>query len=409
MIQRKVLSLFCLIIFSVTASSQNLFREGYIIKNDGRLIHGLVQYSRNKAVPEVCIFKRFEIAAEISYKPEELIEFGFENGNRYLSKKVDGRQVFLDAVAVGRISLFSNGKKYFVKKGDSELTEITGKELAFYEKGDKKTFNNLADLMEYLTDGFSGNRVVSEKELLAAVTAYNESTGNSFVYNRTYRTEKYSEGVLTPVSSKIRFGVISGANTMLINCKTVTGLYYLPVFQFNITPVAGLKVEKTISHVTDRVSVEFDLLALNHSFYSYSEEPLYGEIIRHDAFLNFNSIKSTLLLNLSLNAGSSGIVTPYFSGGVNMTAIYSSDYLHIAEKEYMNKDVFTFEDTNLTFNKYPLTMSLGVGTRIRLSNKVSFDVAARIEAGQGLIVETNEMTTFKQIMLQGSLILGVSF
>jgi len=94
------------------ALCQKLFREGYVIKPNGDILNGLVEIKNGKNIPSECVFKRFEIAVQVNYKPGEIKEFGYRNGNRYKSVILDDKETFVEVVVDGIITLYKKGSRY---------------------------------------------------------------------------------------------------------------------------------------------------------------------------------------------------------------------------------------------------------------------------------------------------------
>jgi hypothetical protein len=72
------------------------FRQGYIVKNNGDTLTGLVFYGTNGRFTKACRFKRFEIIREVTYKPDQLLAFGFKNGRHFETRLEGKRQVFFE-------------------------------------------------------------------------------------------------------------------------------------------------------------------------------------------------------------------------------------------------------------------------------------------------------------------------
>ena len=100
------------------------FRDGYIVKKTGESLSGLVEYSTKKDIPSICTFKRFDIARTVVYSPDEILAFGYRNGNRYESRQVNGKVTFLETIVTGKIVLYQNGAKYYLDKDHLGLIEL---------------------------------------------------------------------------------------------------------------------------------------------------------------------------------------------------------------------------------------------------------------------------------------------
>ncbi len=101
-----------LVIFSFSIMAQSGFRPGFIIKNNGDTLNGLVFYGSNGKFEKSCLFKRFEIAQEISYSPGQIKAYGFRNGRYFESKTIGRKKTFLECLVKGDVSVYIIPGKY---------------------------------------------------------------------------------------------------------------------------------------------------------------------------------------------------------------------------------------------------------------------------------------------------------
>jgi hypothetical protein len=83
-------------LWSLPGHAQVGFRQGYIVKNNGDTLTGLVFYGMNGRFAEACRFKRFEIIREVTYGPDDLLAFGFRNGRHFESRYDGKRKTFIE-------------------------------------------------------------------------------------------------------------------------------------------------------------------------------------------------------------------------------------------------------------------------------------------------------------------------
>ena len=95
-----------LVIFSFSIMAQSGFRPGFVIKNNGDTLNGLVFYGANGKFEKSCLFKRFEIAQEISYASDQIKAYGFNNGRYFESKTVGRKKTFFECLVKGEVSVY---------------------------------------------------------------------------------------------------------------------------------------------------------------------------------------------------------------------------------------------------------------------------------------------------------------
>lgn len=203
---------FVIILFANTLIGQETFRKGYIIKNNGDSLSGMILYEENQSPPKKIVFKRFEIAETLTLKPSDIKVFGYRNANRYKSLLVNRKPVFLECLIEGRVSLYQQGKKIFAEK-DNQLVEIKDKEVTYNNKTYSKAFE-LLEALTYETDmlNISAYISLSPERLVPLIQEYNELVKSDFyVYFSPEEDEEKSVDLITK-EKRHSFGLLSSYN-----------------------------------------------------------------------------------------------------------------------------------------------------------------------------------------------------
>lgn len=401
-----ILSFFYLIIQPVI--SQKVFREGYIVKKDGQVLYGLAGFKTGRQTPSVCVFKRFEIAVPVTYKPGEITEFGYVNGNRYKSVSYEGQITFFEVLVSGDITLYLRDSQYYLEKGTSGLTDISGGKILFGQGADKKEFDDTVSLLKFLTEGKINiaERINLREDLVPLISAYNEKTGESnIVYKQDY-SNKMLTGKSIRQGTKIwSIGIYAGVNiyNLLLNPERD---YYIPDPEPEITPVTGLSYERIISRKDTKTSLVAELLFIRQTFYSYSESSFQVQKYKDDAFFDFTGIKIPVMIQYSFTSGK---IVPYLNGGISCLGILQNNYNHIRETESYGNEIDTNEDNDMQFQTVELTGLLGAGIKLKITNSLRIDLKGRIELGNGIFKPITGLKEFSQYSLQPTLLLGIFF
>jgi len=118
-------------------NAQTDFRPGYIVKLNNDTVFGTIDYRGDKLMGEVCRFKKNE--SETNYSPNDISEFRFIDSKYFVSKKIDGKNVFLEFLIKGKVGIYYlrdyKGDHYYLEKDSIPITEIP------YEKGIKYVEN----------------------------------------------------------------------------------------------------------------------------------------------------------------------------------------------------------------------------------------------------------------------------
>ncbi len=212
--------------FTNTLIGQETFRKGYIIKNNGDTLSGMILYELKQSAPRKIVFKRFEIAQPITYKPSDIKAFGYRNANHFESRLVKNKQVFLECFIKGKLSLWGNGNKMFAEKAD-QIVELKDKEVLYNDKIYSKAY----ELLRILTNETNELNIptyisISPMRLTPIVQKYNELLKSEYIVYYLPEKAKENSVELITKEKKHSFGIMSAYN---INPTTigVSGTNYI--------------------------------------------------------------------------------------------------------------------------------------------------------------------------------------
>ena len=409
----KIRNIFILLAFiPASVFSQGIYKEGYIIRNSGNFIEGLVEFHPESKSQSVCVFKRFEIAEKEILDATEIKAFGFKNGMRYESLHIGGRYSFYETLVLGDLNLFRGKDGYVVQKSGKNPVLLNKGKIIVKEGEKQEEYSGPEEYLRHLTEQ-SGVEIKKEldfeKDLLPLVISHNQKSSLPYKKYDKLLTQKTGREKLTWMATMKRnsYCISAGINIYNLDISPESEIY-VPEPGHVTNPTFGLFYERIISRRNDRLSVQTGLSWLRHSFYSYTEtETEIGNLIRNDAFFNFSAVKIPLFLKYSLG-GSTFI--PYINGGFTGTYLLKKNYYHISETETPNHNIYTSEDNNMIFKKLEIGFSAGAGVKIGILNNMFIVVESRIESGNGIFdMEYPRPNSFRQRSLQPILLLGLQF
>jgi len=257
----KYHSLFLLLLFFGTSlTAQNLFREGYVEKQNGSVLNGLIEYKPTNKIPSNCVFKRFDIAEKIEYSADKIISFGYNNGKRYESFKSEGKTLFYEVLIKGKISVYTNGSGYFLKKENGSFTEL--KKTNISDSG--ASYDNLISYLETITEGKCGpisKNFSLNEDLLPLIESYNKNSGSGYyTFNRSFSEKEFINQSGLTGAYQFRYGILSGINVYKLSLGiapgvTYTGNLFFPVPESESGPVAGVFLEKLLLRKSDKLAL----------------------------------------------------------------------------------------------------------------------------------------------------------
>ncbi len=135
---KKGLIVSILIISCVKVLSQQIWKSGYLLLNDGDTIHGEIQVLK-KNFAKVCNFKNLGDNKIQQYKPDDLAGFRFNSGSYYITKVLDTDSIktkyFFEYLIKARVNIYylnDGTDRFFIDKEYKGLTEIFYKEEILY-------------------------------------------------------------------------------------------------------------------------------------------------------------------------------------------------------------------------------------------------------------------------------------
>lgn len=122
----KVNLIVVFVLVALSGQAQSDFYNGYVVKNSGDTLRGLIQVNNEIVNHSECFFKEDSNSETIRYLPGELTGYGFESGNSYVTKMVsvsrfNNKLFFLNRIESGRMSIYKlvsplGNVRFFVEK-----------------------------------------------------------------------------------------------------------------------------------------------------------------------------------------------------------------------------------------------------------------------------------------------------
>lgn len=127
---------FLLILESIHAQTD--FRPGFVIKQNGDTLKGEIDYRGDILMGKICTFKTNGNESR-AYYPTDIIGYRFTDSKYYVSKNIDGNQMFLEFLIDGKVKIYflrdGNGDHYYIDKEGIGLNEIPYDEEIKYIEG----------------------------------------------------------------------------------------------------------------------------------------------------------------------------------------------------------------------------------------------------------------------------------
>ena len=143
---KRLILLLITICIAEFSFSQTDYRKGYVITNARDTLFGLVDYREKAKAYKSCDFKISKDQNAITYEPNSIVGYGFENDKFFQSREISiknqpSQVVFLEVIVRGLVSLYKFEDTYFIEKGNDGLQQLINETNEVYVEG-KRVLKN---------------------------------------------------------------------------------------------------------------------------------------------------------------------------------------------------------------------------------------------------------------------------
>jgi hypothetical protein len=392
---KRVISLVLTSLIILVAKAQSDFRPGYIITLRDDTIHGLINFSGDKANAKSCVFKKEADFETVTYIPAEIKSYRFIDGKYYISSnllnyKLDDH-VFIEYVIKGSVSIYYYQDEvkdhYFVSK-DTLIIELdhherlSGSVEDDYLK-DAKPENFKGQLRYLIQDqpslfGKVNESACNTKDLISLTKQYQKlSCPSEDCLQYEKKTEK---------DVKVRFGMFVSSGISNLNVKDTREID----FKTNVTYEIGAVVNFYLNFIGENKYSVLLNPAINITSYSSNVEsqsytlPSFIDCNKID--VKFYALKIPLLFKYSFYSSNRSAI-PYIKAGLECNIYLDQKGTHEYHTINLNNNVISpsyFQSLNKRSKHAYYCIIGGLGTDIKCGKRL-FYIGAIYEYGFGTV------------------------
>jgi hypothetical protein len=399
-----------LLMQNVYLFAQSVWTDGFIVKSDGTLVTGLVQLPKQNAIPEICVFKRFDIAESFEYAPDRIKAFGLFNGAYFESKTYDNQTKFYQVLIKGRVTLLADKKSLYVSTDSNDLIRLASKSTEPLIHGEKRSYDNhVALLKDLLKDDpqttVRENLKLNETEIVSIINQYNlnmDATSLNYAYapdKNIYADIENSGGF------RFRWGVMTGSTFSLYTIDNEDFKFNMTGFHPDLT--AGMFFNYRLSRKPGKPEIRVEALLRRSALSMFDEEPgrLSVVTVRRYTSFSYSGIKVPVMINFNFPGKK---INGFARSGLAYTLLTEGSYLRKNETEYTDDVVRVEFDRSLSLLSSETSILLGGGIQYSITPTRVFSLELRSEFGQG-IFKSEVFDKFNQNSQVFSLLIGYSF
>jgi len=381
---KRLILLIILICIAEFSFSQTDFKKGYVITNDKDTLIGLVDFREKAKAYKSCDFKLSKGKNVITYEPENVFGYGFENDKFFQSRKITinnqpSQIVFLEVIVRGLVSLYKFEDTYFIEKGDAGLQQLINetKEVFVGKKtGLKNTNQHIGTINMVVFDCAEIRERVQkvrivEKELTILIEDYNRCKGEPSI---TFKAKK--------PWTKVIVGMTGGLNISQLNFKANPGYEHLVGnFEVSKSPMIGVSLDILSPRLSERISFHGDLHYLTSKYYNYTLFNSSSSVETNYVTIELQQLKVPIGFRYTFPKRN---FTPYFNIGISSTIHLSSNSNWIQEVELKNNVVITNVSEALVMKNSQLGLWGGCGVLKAINDKLNAFIELRYEQTDGI-------------------------
>lgn len=374
------LFLFCCII--EISFSQGNFREGYVISLERDTLFGSVDY-RGKSAYRICVFKEKNSKNVISYKPDQIWGYGFNNDKYFESKKSmdrTGDVLFYEVIVKGLVSLFRWEDTFFIEKRDDDLYSLTNDKKEVFIDNKRVLINSnkyIGTLNLVLNDCEEVRESIQkanlrERSLAELVESYNKCKRSEFtVFKNQKPWLKIRGGLSWGMSfSQVNFSDTDFTNSFLEGDSKTSKIMF-----------AGVSLNVSSPRISERFSFLSEVIYNKVNYYSFTLVERAYSANRDYVTIELSQLKVPIGFRYTFLQKK---LSPYIDFGVSGTFHLSNSSRWIHETESGNSVNTTLMNNVVPVKAYQLGLWAGFGIVKPISKKFDGMVGFRYEATDGL-------------------------
>ncbi|PTX10711.1 outer membrane protein with beta-barrel domain [Pontibacter mucosus] len=317
-----------LIFFTLNTSAfaQQDFRKGYIIQN-GDTLKGYVDYRGDRRSALVASFKPDLESRERSFGPDAIDGYGFEKENKIFESKTvpatspdtQPLSLFVNTLVKGHASIYyyrdaMDAEHYYLSMNDGALVELLEQEYYHRDPGTGRNYKVTRKLFSNtLANAFSACNSLSEERFQRLRLSANSLTDIALEYNRCVNPASLvHEQEKRKV--KVTIGPVVAFTSSSLTFKGDTYLSRSSFTDESPTVAGGVATNFTVPQLSEKVSLQVELLYVPNKFYALLEEKKsFGSTTTYETMFDLAYLKLPVQVRYTYPRGQ---LRPFLNAGL---------------------------------------------------------------------------------------------
>jgi len=322
-----IIILFSLLFFFTNAFSQPGFRPGFVIKNNGDTLFGIIYYSGNNKLTKECRFKHFDIGKEFRFTGKQIKGYGFRNGRDYTSASFLDKNGFMEVILSGRVTLCQSKKnKLYLSKDGKTPVKLTRANMS----DGNRQYDDYKEYLHYLMDDQPSllepvnNAEFNLASIASLVHEYNTASADLVEYSHTPSLNFLKDLSVSRNTSSTRLNIRVDYELTFMHAKPNNLKFFeeggfIPSWH----PFVGIQLEQRINRRVPGLFFDAGLGYYSDEFYKYAEySDINNGIYRDDIYVGKKAVNLSLGMHYTfsslvhkpfLRMGMTGDLIPWYS------------------------------------------------------------------------------------------------
>lgn len=312
-----IFTILAILLAGQLALSQEKFRPGFVISNQGDTIHGYLRYKASKSTWKSCSFKKTTGAESIEYSPSMILAYGFDEGKFYISKNIllsgEQKQVFLEFLIKGKASVYAlaydESYRYFAETGEDGFIELSEPETVVHtDSGSFRVKPKYKGKLRYMMDSYPQLMTniektdLQSKSLIKLAKDYHDLAcpgEKCIIFESKFKPIKVKIGINGGLvfkslnfTSRIHSNYAQGFNTGAV--LSISNLFFSDE-RFTVETGIQYSYINTFTLKNTKTYTELEKVTYNNRIYYINP---YDDIYIHDNYIKVKSLEAEAQLSL---------------------------------------------------------------------------------------------------------------
>jgi hypothetical protein len=382
-----------LLALSVSSLAQSDFRKGFIVTHDKDTVFGFADFHDGVKAFSSCNFKRTENGESQTYKPADILGYGFVDDRHFVTRSVPANggaeEVFMEVMVEGPVTLFRLRETFWVQKQGQDILELRKVEKEVYV--DKRSYTKYVNEYIGTLNILLADCAALRDEIQDLEFRIRPLTKLIASYNSCQQPEVKVQKAKKPwIKANAGIAVGMDASNLKIDAQNYFHSDGVVPYKQSVSMMGGITLDISSPRLSERFAFTSAVLYTQHSYHLSNAEQQEPGI--HYVTIDVKELKIPFGLRYTFAPKP---VTPFFNVGMTTAIHLESSSTWLKQSVSGIGNVINFSDMGeIPTKKGQAGVWGGIGMLTRISEKFDASIELRYEYTNGIVdFELNDYTS----------------